>query len=217
MINEVFDRDTVYWNAFYRKGLASNEPSLFAKYVYEKFIIENGGSLIELGCGNGRDSAFFLNKGLYVTAIDASIDAIERLQECYSENKKIELVCGDFVNYNYDEKLYNYCYSRFSLHAISEKQEEVLIRRVYDLLKVNGYFFIEVRSVHDELYGKGEKVGDDAYVWEGHFRRFARMGKLIERIEEDGFVVHEAAEQRNFAPYKNENPYIIRLVARKEH
>ena len=40
-----------------------------------------GGAVLELGCGNGRDSLFFLQNGLRVTGVDASDNAIRQLQK----------------------------------------------------------------------------------------------------------------------------------------
>ena len=42
--------------------------------------MEAGKELIELGCGNGRDSLFFAKNGINVTGIDASETAIDELR-----------------------------------------------------------------------------------------------------------------------------------------
>ena len=66
-----YDRDTPYWNEYY-KSIASEEltPSKFAIDMAKH--MEKGKHLLDLGCGNGRDSLFFLHKGMNVTGIDAS-------------------------------------------------------------------------------------------------------------------------------------------------
>ena len=43
-------------------------------------MVQKGKSILELGCGNGRDSFYFAKNGLNVTAIDASNAVIEKLQ-----------------------------------------------------------------------------------------------------------------------------------------
>lgn len=52
-----YDRDTEYWNRFYGEGKAVEKPSLFAQFALEQ--MQSGKSLLELGCGNGRDSVYF--------------------------------------------------------------------------------------------------------------------------------------------------------------
>lgn len=209
-----FDRDTDYWNQYYNLGKAPQEPSVFAKWVAKQLV--KGRNLLDLGCGNGRDSMYFYTQiGMNVTAVDASAGAIAKLKR---ENKEdnIYFICDDFVcSTAIFAGQYDYCYSRFSLHAINEKQETEVIHNVYKVLKSGGKFFVETRSVHDEIYGMGECVGEDSYCYEGHFRRFIRKEKLLDKLTAAGFEIEYEAEERNFAPFENSNPLIIRIVAKK--
>ena len=59
-----------YWNKFYKKKSITAE-STFAKFTYKK-IINKKSTLLDIGCGNGRDSYYFNRKGLKVTGIDIS-------------------------------------------------------------------------------------------------------------------------------------------------
>ena len=45
-------------------------------------------------------------------------------------------------------------------------------------LKPGGKFFIEVRSVHDPLYGKGEALERNAFFYDNHYRRFLVLDEL---------------------------------------
>ncbi|MCM1415709.1 MAG: class I SAM-dependent methyltransferase [bacterium] len=214
--NRKFDRDTEYWDNYYKENRENMEASLFAQDIFEKYLVEKNGGLLEIGCGNGRDSKFFISKGFDVTAIDASKIAIEKLQHEFAEMNNTSFVCGDFVSEieKFKER-FDFCYSRFSLHAINEEQEKILLKNVFEAIRQGGYFFIETRSVHDELYGMGEKVGEDAYFYNMHYRRFIRKEKLKKELEKQGFLVLELVESRGFAPYGNEDPLIIRCIASK--
>ena len=70
-----WNRDEKYWDNYYAgrdvKTVFMSEPSLFASSMLDKYMKE-GKELIELGCGNGRDSLYFAEKGLNVIGIDAS-------------------------------------------------------------------------------------------------------------------------------------------------
>ncbi len=54
-----------YWNKFYDKKII-NKESTFAKFTYKK-IKKQKGKILDIGCGNGRDSFFFNQKGYNVT------------------------------------------------------------------------------------------------------------------------------------------------------
>lgn len=209
-----FDRDVEYWNHFYESNQDIEQPSLFALSIADKLIKNK--NMLELGCGNGRDSFYFASKGLNVTAIDASDKIIERLQKKeYLGN--ICFICDDFVcSPTIFAGQFDYCYSRFSLHAINAEQENEIIKNVFGALRVNGVFFIEVRSVNDEIYGLGKKIAEDTYIYKGHFRRFIVKKKLEEKLIMAGFNLLYTEESRGFAPLGNSDPFVIRIIARKE-
>lgn len=74
---------------------------------------------------------------------------------------------------------------------------------------------MEVRSVNDDLYGKGEKAGNNAYVYNGHFRRFLKREELERKISNVGFKIEYSEEQRGFAPFGESDPPIIRMIVEK--
>lgn len=212
-LSEEFKRDTEYWNAYYSQRPDINAPSLFAKEVGKE--LQKSKTILELGCGNGRDSIYFSKLGLNVTAIDASDGAIRMLKQENNEDN-ICFICDDFVSSPaIFSGQYDYVYSRFSLHAINEEQETETLYNVHKVLKKGGRFFVEVRSVNDELYGLGKKAGENAYVYNGHFRRFVEMGRLVEKMRGVGFGIFSAAEERGFAPFGDSDPPVIRIIAKK--
>lgn len=208
-----FDRDTIYWNDFYNKTKNLNHPSLFAQMAIEH--MQYGESVVEIGCGNGRDSLFFKKNGISVTAVDASDVAIEMLKSGYNGDN-INFVCDDFVSFlNSYKGKFTYCYSRFTMHAINEEQEDEVIQSAYNILLPGGMFFIETRSVNDDIYGLGVKVARNSFEYEGHFRRFIVLEEFVNKLEAVGFKINYSEEKRGFAPFKETDPPIIRIIARK--
>jgi SAM-dependent methyltransferase len=173
---------------------------------------------LDLGCGNGRDSIYFGSLGLHVTGVDASDVAIAELCAKYQNEENICFLCADFVCAPIIyARQYDYCYSRFSIHAINDEQENDLIASVHQSLKDNGKFFIEVRSVNDELCGKGEMVGRNSYIYEGHFRRFVVKQELEQKLVNAGFCLEYSEESRGFAPYGETDPPVIRIIAKRKY
>lgn len=210
----LFEKDNNYWNTYYNLNPPqTQDESLFARYITK--YLQKGKILVDLGCGNGRDSLFFEKLGLKVFAIDASESAINALKTI--ESSKIQFVNGDFVH---NDIIYNhqvdYFYSRFTIHAIDKNEETELLKNVINTLVEGGMFFIEVRSIHDEKYGKGKQVEKNTYLLDGHLRRFVDMEELLIELIKMGFKIRYAEEERGFAPYKNEDSPIIRIVAIKE-
>lgn len=202
-----------YWNRYYANGLCPEEPSSFARYV--STLVEPGRTLVDLGCGNGRDALYFASLGLQVVGIDLSQTAIAALQERGAANARF--LCGDFVGGElHGRERYDYAYSRFTIHAINKNQEGALIQSMHQALKPGGKFFIEVRGVHDPLYGKGEPLERNAFFYDNHYRRFIVLDELLDALAGAGFRVEYAEESTGFAPYGSDDPPVIRAVAVKE-
>ena len=206
--NPIDNRD--YWNRYYQDQICTIEPSPFARYVAT--MTGAGGRLVDLGCGNGRDALFFADIGLDVVAIDLSDAAIRMLQKLERGNP--HFICGDIIKESvHQSKSYDYAYSRFTIHAINSKQEQLLLRSMYRALKPGGKFFIEVRGIHDPLYGKGQQQERNAFFYNNHYRRFIVMDELVAALRKIGFRVEYAQERTGFAPYGNDDPPVIRIVA----
>jgi len=204
--------NTAYWNQYYKNRICSEEPSPFAQYVAT--LVEPGRRLVELGCGNGRDAVFFASQGLKVTALDMSREAVEQLRARDLPNA--EFICGDFVNSDvHQPESYDYAYSRFTIHSINQNQEQVLLNNLYRGLRTGGKLFIEVRGVNDPLFGRGKQVERNAYFYDNHYRRFIVLDELTDSLEKHGFRVEYAQERTGFAPYGNDDPPMIRVVAVK--
>jgi hypothetical protein len=80
-------------------------------------------------------------------------------------------------------------------------------------LRPGGRLFAEARSVRGSLYGKGRPAGRDAFVQDGHYRRFIRADELQEEIVRLGFRVDELVEAGGLAIHGNDDPVVIRALA----
>ena len=215
-----FNKDTAYWNAYYeQKPSILNTCSSFAKDMLQIIKTQERAGikyLLDLGCGNGRDSVFFAENGIHVVGIDASNVVIEMLERTHGQDDHLEFMCDDFVTANVlFHREYDYCYSRFTLHAISERQEEQLIANVYKALKKDGLFMIEARTIRDNIYGLGELVEKNAYIYDGHYRRFIDPEEIVAKLIEAGFTVVYNQEGNGFSKVEDNDPILLRLIVKK--
>ena len=208
--------DVAYWNSYYNENPPENNPSNFARSIL--VYLQHGKYLVDLGCGNGRDTLFFSENGLNVLGVDRSQVAIDALKKITVTLENVDFLCADFIDnpliYN---RTYDYFYSRFTIHSINESEQHILLSNVYNNLKYGGLFFIEVRGIHDDIYGKGEPAGRNAFIYDNHFRRFIVNDEIKDALVNIGFEIVYNEESRGFAKYGNEDPLIIRIIARKYH
>ena len=81
-----------YWNNYYETQNIPFSNSLFSDFVLNK--LKKSKRLIDIGCGNGRDSIFFNNNKIKTLGIDYSDSAINNLNKYTNQNlefKKIQI------------------------------------------------------------------------------------------------------------------------------
>ena len=165
-----------YWKDKWNNviGYRSNQ---FAKKAYElicptikeKQLIR----LLDLGCGDGRDSLYFAKKGFDVTSVDFSESGINKLNQIINSKKiiNIKLSIKDIKEIDFQENLFDVIYAHLSLHYFDDEITLQIFNRLYYCLKPNGMIFVKCKSIEDPLFGKGKKLGENMYV-EGHFKHF---------------------------------------------
>ena len=224
--------DKTYWRDFYSRHKIGVKPSLFAKFVYKNYLLEsincdtnkrtksNTPSLLELGCGNGRDSLYFANNGIDTTAIDQVQEEIaflndyvetqqdskqshtestqEAEQRSDSQNNP-HFLCGDFTqldSFSFQQQ-FDCIYSRFTLHSISKAQQDKTLADCLKYCKDGGILAIEVRGEKNSLCGKGKAVENEsnAFIYDNHYRRFFNFTQTLQEIESLRFSSNNAMQE----------------------
>ena len=157
------------WDKIYSNDSAffGEEPSDFAQKCYSYFKRYDVKRLLELGCGQGRDTIFFASNGFDVHAIDASKVAIENINQKLRQ-KNISLDLRHFKarqTLPYDSSYFDAVYSHmFYNMRFTDEELGFLFKESNRVLKNNGLLYFSVRNDKDVSYNKGKKI--DNYVYE---------------------------------------------------
>jgi len=209
-----------YWDGYYRGDSSKLMHSSFAEYCLP--LIKKKSTLLELGCGNGRDSFYFAKNNLSVVATDISKIALKNnLKRLPKELKnRLKFVNADFTNlkiHRFNES-FSSVYSRFTFHAILKEKVEIVLKLCYKILCNDGLIFIETRSINDPLFnsGIGEKIANNTFIYEkGHLRQFIEKKDLVYKLTNVGFKIVEVTESNNLSVVGTDNPVLIRIIAKK--
>jgi tellurite methyltransferase len=173
-----------YWKKFYTEE-HEKSPSQFAKMCLD--FLEPKKAIIDVGCGNGRDSYFFAKRGWTVIGIDPA-------------NKPKEVKNATFLQQDYKEVPFNYnqVYARFFLHAIENLDIAQFIQKCGSLV------MLEFRN-----------IGDVPTAFKGHKRTAIDSRDVMSTLIDNNFVIEYSQLSYGLAVYQKENPYICRIIARK--
>lgn len=201
-----------HWNKFYSQQGATPEASPFARYVLSE--LEPDQNILEVGCGNARDSVFFAQAGHRLTGLDMCEAAIKFCQENVA-HPGIEFVQGALPQVpGLHQGRFDCLYSRFVIHAMPLTEEKALWVAAGKALKPGGLLFVECRSINDPMARQGEVISPTERI-HGHYRRFIVPREFRRRLIQAGFEILSEVESRGLAVHKDDDPMVVRVTARK--
>jgi SAM-dependent methyltransferase len=188
---EVLDTQCEHWKKVWREQEFSMEPSYAARVAIERFCKAGVTSVLELGCGPGRDSLAFLQAGMAVVATDCAEAALEKLEknaEALGVRERLETHCHDIREpLPFADDSVEVCYSHMLYcMALSDDELQFLNREILRVLKPGGVNVYSVRNTQDPACGTGKALGGTFYELDGGFVvRFFDQG-WIDRLT-DGY------------------------------
>lgn len=192
-----------YWDFFYKKDSPPQIPSTFSNFVLR--YIDDKDTLLDIGCGNGRDSIFFVNNGFDVTSVDNSnsINFLGNANNFY---------VMDVTDINFKKDVY---YARFFIHTITEEVLDIFIEKLYSLMDENSVFVFETRSTKGIINKEKEETYFKSSIGEEHFRMLYSKEYLENKLTKRFEIVY-FEEKNNVAIHKEDNPYVLRGVVKKK-
>lgn len=175
-------------------GAGPSEPG---RYAVDLFTREAASDVLELGAGQGRDTAAFLRGGLRVTALDYAADPLRNLQETadglglgerlttFVHDVREPLPLPDAsADAAYSHMLFNM--------ALSTPELDALAREVQRVLRPGGLHIYTVRRTDDPHNGTGVAHGDGMFEHGGFIVHFFDR-PLVDRLAA-GFLLLDLVE-----------------------
>lgn len=163
----------------------------FLKYI------PDGGSILDLGCGSGRDTKCFVDAGYDVTAIDASHELCIKA----SEHSGINVKCMRFEDLN-DIDRYDGVFACASLLHVHEEDLTHILNRINKALKHQGVLYASFK------YGDFSGIRDGRYF---HDMNEMSVENLFARVP--GFMIEEMWQSHDVR--RDKDAFWINVIARR--
>jgi SAM-dependent methyltransferase len=204
-----------YWEQFYAAPRSTDVPleaSSFATWVEGR--LERETLVVDVGCGNARDSLFFAQRGYRVIGLDYARSAVERGRSAareagweHAEFAQLDLYEADAVTRAAAELRARQpvaVYARFLVHAVETEGRHGLWTLAQQASSAGtGQLFMEFRT------------GKDAHlphVFGEHYRNYLEPQVVVDEVEALGGTVVHREEGHGLAVYRDEDPHVSRLV-----
>ncbi len=218
MKSTVREQRKTYWRDFYKQR-HSLVPSQFCALVAVE--IDARATVVDLGSGNGRDSLFFASQGHMTIAMDLSVDAVkiaDREAGLRGLGDRVSFLQGDLSSNADIDSVVQIArakssrdilafYSRFVLHSLDDTEENRFLLALSAVMKQNECVFLEFRAKEDSVRQKH---------FPNHFRRYIDSTVFQRKLEDAwGFSLQYSVTGTGMAKYKEEDPVVTRIFARK--
>lgn len=169
----------------------------FCRNAFLKYLPEHA-LILDAGCGSGRDSRIFMEKGYQVCAIDASEEM------CRAAERRIgrPVQCMRFEEMEWRER-FDGIWACASLLHVTRLELPAVLGNFHRALKSGGVLYASFK------YGAGEEERL------GRFFNDYRLGELEEAFLRDGlFSLAESFETEDVRPDYKEKPW-VNIIVRK--
>lgn len=181
------------WNQ-YQKITKGNEPRRLATNL--KMYLNKKMSIIDIGCGAGKDSIYFIEQGYFVTAIDKETATIENIKSKLDDyiKCKLNIINADFTNLEFP--LCDAIYASFSLPFCTPNEFNKFWVNIEQSLRKNGVFAGIFFGVNDDWY---KTSNDLTFHSRGELEEIFKEYTMKEfnENEYDGYCVGEQGNKVN--------------------
>ena len=169
--------------------------------ILKRFMeyLEPGDTVLDLGCGSGRDSKIMLENGLEVILLDASQELCE-LADIYTG---VEPLCMDFREMDFHE-VFQGIWACASLLHVGKNEIEGILNQILAALKPGGTFYMSVKKGSFEGFRR-ERYFADYSVEE--------LQQLFQRIPE--FRLIDIWETEDVRIARNQEKWLNVLAVRR--
>lgn len=149
----------------------------------EHFVssLPDGGTILDAGCGPGRDCKYFTTRGFSVTGVDLSD---ELLKIAHEEAPSATLLKQDLRDLHFPEESFDGIWSCTSLLHLERSDVPKVLASLYKFLKPNGLLFVSVK----EGSGTADVSEERSSNMPRHYTYFS-IPELKNLLEQAGFTV----------------------------
>jgi tellurite methyltransferase len=206
-------QNNLFWENFYKKDTLIYKPSSFAKFIKKKFINKEIKTLLDIGCGNGRDTFYFSKYVKDIQSIDNSRQAIIQNKNNKRVKNNITFIKKNILN-GLGDSVKKIVYARFFLHTINYRNEDIFLKILKKISNKTTIVALEFRTTKDQLLQKGVKISTNEGLTD-HYRRFVDVGDFLKKLNKINFKIIYLKQSINLSKYKNDNPHLCRVVFKK--
>ncbi len=165
--------------AAYQAHTLKLQPEAKVK-AFLSYLLPNS-RILDLGCGPGRDSKYFVEQGHKVVGADISAHMIDLAREVVSQ---AEFIVSDIESLVLEKESFDAVWASASLLHVSKQAMPGVLTNLYRSLKPGGIFYVSMKK------GMGEELkADERYGGVEKFWNYVNENELVDLLIKHGFRI----------------------------
>ena len=164
-----------YWFRKHTKYLSEDwitKPTIFATEIVR--YLPKSGKLLELSCGQGQDTLYFLSLGYEVTATDFSQFALDQIKDERIVKRSVDL--SNKLSFAHDS--FDVIYCHLGMGYFTNDRTQKILDEVFEILTPDGVFLGLFNSTEDPETKVGETLEKDYYLVDGISKRYFSIDSI---------------------------------------
>ena len=166
-------KDGAYWDNIYTSGNIKKPEFDGWLEQFEDIVSACTEPVLDIGCGSGADTAWFLEKGRRVVACDRSKAAVEGIERRFPQVRALDFDMLDGLPF--PDGSFGIVCADLSLHYFGEEDTFRILGEIKRVLSAGGYLLARVNCVADVNYGAGRGEETERHLYrmpDGRLKRF---------------------------------------------
>jgi len=193
------------WEEYY----TSSDASSIWKDEIEPFLLENsdlfnsqGAKVLDIACGDGRNTVFFCRNKNIVCCVDISETALIKLGRKLPKTVRI---CEDFLKTSLIDNQFDIVICFDGLAQMEDPK--LALNKMIELTKTNGLIVFNFFTPNDCAYGEGEKIDDCTFNFKNTLFKFYTLQQVEKIIPSNTDIVKKELKLWNDPPHGDFRPY----------
>jgi len=122
-------------------------------------------SILDVGCGAGRDSFFLAGEGFNLVGLDISSNALRLASERNQREKtQCTFVMGTFLHLPFSEGRFDAAFSNYAIENVSLEEIRKALGEMKRVVKKGGVMLITLHSPKHWRFGQGKEIANNEFL-----------------------------------------------------
>ena len=180
-IKEFFESIADDWNN------SKDDLEKIDELLFKEININENEDILDLGCGKGIiTNLIYKYSNKKIIGIDLSEKMIQGAKEKNNDNSKYEYICGDYINYCFNQKFDKIIIFNAYPHFLDK---DALALKAYNDLKEDGYLIVMHNLGKDKLnsyhHDHADKISSGLMAPKEEAKALNKYFKLVKFIDEE--------------------------------